>query len=171
MLNQRKTIKNSYLNDGGFLFILFHMKQLWYRIQFWIEHHLSPRHLKVVKTAFDGPAYDWGYLLRLEQSKLKEMKNYFESKFSRETFDHENDIKWIGICIDLIDIIVNQPDEHPYVNINNMWRFIRSTDYVNGVIKEDVEDYYKSYPQDLRWVKAEHLYYEIRKRYTSHWWD
>jgi hypothetical protein len=46
-----------------------------------------------------------------------------------------------------------------------------STDYAKGVIKEDVEDYYKSYPQDLRWIKAEHLYYEIRKRYTSHWWD
>lgn len=147
------------------------MKRLWHRIQFWIEHHLSTQHLKVVKTAYDGPAYDWEHLLKLERSKLEEMKSYFETKFVRETFEHENDIKWIGICIKLIDIIVDQSEEHPYVNTNNLWRFIRSTDCVKGVEKKDVEHYYKSYPQDLRWIKAEYLYYEIRKRYTSHWWD
>ena len=99
------------------------------------------------------------------------MKNYFESKFSRETFDHENDIKWISICIKLLDIIIDEPEGHSYVNTRNMWRFIRNTKLAKGVEKEDVEHYYKSYPQDLRWVKAEYLYYEIRKRYTSHWWD
>jgi hypothetical protein len=97
------------------------------------------------------------------------MKKYFE--LTNGTFDHTNDIRWIGICIKLIDIIVNEPEEHPYVNTQNIWRFIRPTDYVKGVEKEDVEHYYKSYPQDLRWVKAEHLYYEIRKFYTSRWWD
>ena len=145
------------------------MERLWHRILFWIEHHLSLRHLKVVKTAYDGAAYDWEYLLRLEQAKLCEMKRYFE--ITNGTFDHTNDIRWIGICIKLLDIIINEPEARSYINTRNMWRFIRPTDCVKGVEKEDVEHYYKSYPQDLRWVKAEYLYYEIRKRYTSHWWD
>ena len=51
----------------------------------------------------------------------------------------------------LIDIIAKNQPEHPYVNTNNMWRFIRPTDYVDGIIKVDVEGYYKKYPQDLRW--------------------
>lgn len=150
------------------------MKRLWHRIQFWIEHHLSPRHLKVVKTAYDGPAYDWTYLLKLEQSKLKEMKAYFETKFVRETFDHENDIKWIDICIKLIDIITESnvydtPEEiNKYVNTSNIKRFYHLR---KGVTWDKVEAYVKRWPNDLRILKAENLYYEIRKHYTRYWWD
>ena len=150
------------------------MKRLWYRIQFWIEHHLSPRHLKVVKTAYDSPAYDWAYLLKLERSKLKEMKTYFETKFVRETFDHENDIKWIGICIKLIDIIIESsvydtPEEvNKYVNTRNMKRFYHLK---KGVTWDKVENHVKHWPNDLRILKAENLYYEIRKYYTRYWWD
>lgn len=144
------------------------MKRLWYRITQWVNDNLTWSRLRVIKHALTDPPYDWAYLLELEKVKLKEMHNYFSRS---DISDHKEDLKWINICINLIDIIINQPEEHTYVNTNNMWRFIVSTDYVNGVIKEDVEDYYKAYPQDLRWVKAEHLYYEIRKRYTSHWWD
>ena len=148
------------------------MKRLWNRIQFWIEHHLSLRHLKVVKTAYDGPAYDWAYLLRLEQSKLREIKSYFETKFVRETFDHENDIKWIDICIKLIDVILEEDiesfDNVPYVNIRNMRRFYRLGKRVTW---DKVESYVKKWPNDLRVLKAENLYYEIRKEYTRGWWD
>lgn len=145
------------------------MKQIWYRIKQFIDTNFTVARIKLIGRAINDPPYDWSYLLRLEQAKLIEMRDYFI--MMSHDFDHHADIKWINICIDLIDIIVNRPDEHPYVNTNNMWRFIRPTDYVKGVVKVDVEDYYKSYPQDLRWVKAEHLYYEIRKRYTGHWWD
>lgn len=150
------------------------MKRLWYRIQFWIEHHLSPRHLKVVKTAYDGPAYDWEYLLELERSKLEEIKAYFETKFVRETFDHENDIKWIGICIKLIDIITESsvydtPEEvNKYVNTRNIKRFYHLG---KGVTWDKVEEHVKQWPNDLRILKAENLYYEIRKHYTRGWWD
>jgi hypothetical protein len=145
------------------------MKQIWYRIKQFIDTNFTVARIKLIGRAINDPPYDWSYLLKLEQAKLIEMRDYF--MMTSHDFDHRADIKWINICINLIDIIAEQPEDHPYVNVNNMWRFIRSTDYVNGVIKEDVEDYYKSYPQDLRWVKAEHLYYEIRKRYTSGWWD
>ena len=145
------------------------MKRIWYRIVQWVKENLTLARLRLIGETITDPPYDWSYLLRLEQAKLIEMRDYFI--MMSHDFDHRNDIKWINICINLIDIIVNQPEEHPYVNTNNMWRFINPTDYVKGVAIKDVEDYYKAYPQDLRWVKAEHLYYEIRKRYTSGWWD
>lgn len=145
------------------------MKQFWYRITQFIETNFTRSRFNVIKQAIVGEPYDWSNLLRLEQAKLIEMRDYF--MMMSNDFDHHADIKWINICIDLIDIIVDQPDEHPYVNTNNIWRFISPTDYVKGVVKVDVEDYYRAYPQDLRYIKAEHLYYEIRKRYTGHWWD
>lgn len=145
------------------------MKQIWYRIKQFIDTNFTVARIKLIGRAINDPPYDWSYLLRLEQAKLIEMRDYF--MMMSNDFDHRADIKWINICIDLIDIIAEQPEDHPYVNVDNMWRFINPIDYVKGVKKEDVEHYYKSYPQDLRWVKAEHLYYEIRKRYTSHWWD
>ena len=145
------------------------MKQIWYRIKQFIDTNFTVTRIKLIGRAINDPPYDWTYLLKLERAKLIEMRDYF--KMMSNDFNHEPDIKWINICINLIDIIAEQPEDHPYVNVNNMWRFIRSTDYVKGVIKEDVEHYYKSYPQDLRWVKAEYLYYEIRKRYTACWWD
>lgn len=144
------------------------MKQFWYRIMQWVEQNLTMARFRVVEAAITEPPYDYTALLKLEQVKLKEIANYFSKV---DFVDHTRDVYWINICIKLIDIIMEQPEEHPYVNTKNLWRFIRPTDYVKGVIKEDVEDYYKAYPQDLRWVKAEYLYYEIRKQYTGNWWD
>jgi glutaredoxin-related protein len=148
------------------------LKHIWYRIQFWIEQHLSYHHIKVVKTAYNGKAYDFAHLLKLEQAKLKEMKSYFETKFSRTTFDHENDIKWIGICIKLLDIMIDTTpydiEDIPYVNIKNMKRFYRLHD---GITWEQVEDFCKNWPNDLRYIKATDLYYAIRKEYTNNWWN
>ena len=144
------------------------MKRLWNTITNWLQSNLTISKLNVIKHAISDYPYDWADLMELEKAKLEEMHNYFSKSWH---VDHKHDLRWIKICIDLLDIIINEPEDHPYVNTQNMWRFIRSTDYVKGVEKKDVEHYYKSYPQDLRWVKAEHLYYEIRKRYTSHWWD
>ena len=145
------------------------MKQFWYRIVQWVEQNLTMARFRLIKESALSSPYDYTYLLRLEQAKLQEMANYFVKQ--QDWFDHTNDLKWINICIRLIDIIVDYPEEHPYVNTQNIWRFIRPTDYVKGVEKVDVEHYYNSYPQDLRYVKAEHLYYEIRKQYTGNWWD
>lgn len=147
------------------------MKKFWYKIKQFIETHYTTvrLRLKLINHAVADPSYDWAYLLRLEKVKLQEMLNYFKSM--SHTFDHGNDIKWISICIKLLDIIVDEPEDQRYVNARNMWRFIRKTELAKGVEKEDVEHYYKLYPQDLRWIKAENLYYEIRKNYTCRWWD
>ena len=145
------------------------MKKIWYRIVQWCQENFTRARYEVIAEAITSPPFDWSYLLGLERVKLREMKSYFE--LTNGTFDHTNDIKWISVCIKLLDILIDEPEDQRYVNTRNMWRFIRSTQLAQGVEKEDVEHYYKSYPQDLRWVKAEHLYYEIRKQYTCRWWD
>jgi hypothetical protein len=145
------------------------MKTIWYRIVQWCQENLTRARYEVIAEAITSPPFDWSYLLRLERVKLREMKSYFE--LTNGTFDHTNDIRWIGICIKLLDIIIEEPEEHPYINTRNMWRFVNGAEFAKDVVKQDVEHYYKSYPQDLRWVKAYHLYYEIRKQYTYRWWD
>lgn len=148
------------------------MKQLWYRITQFIETNCTAARIKVINQAVTDPPYDWEYLLRLEKAKLQEMLNYFKSM--SHTFDHDNDIKWINICIKLIDIIVegnifDTPEEvGKYVNTRNMKRFYHLG---KGVTWDKVEEQVKRWPNDLRILKAENLYYEIRKEYTRSWWD
>lgn len=146
------------------------MDKIWSNIRAFFQYNWNLFHWRLIKTAIFSNPYDWTYLYKVERAKLEEMKDYMERS---EIVDHKEcgNLRWIGVCIRLLDIIIEGPEEHPYVNTRNMWRFIRPTDYVKGVKKEDVEQYYKSYPQDLRWVKAEHLYYEIRKEHTTCWWD
>lgn len=144
------------------------MKRLWYQIVHYVNYHFRKAKWYVIREAISGHPYDSCFLLKLEQAKLKEMLEYFQRS---DIVDHTNDIKWIKICINLLDIIINEPEDQRYINIENMWRFVWPTDYTKGVEKEDVEHYYKLYPQHLRWVKANHLYYEIRNIYTSRWWD
>ena len=145
------------------------MKRIWYRIVQWIEENLTLARFRLIKEATLSSPYDYNYLLRLEQAKLQEMANYFVKQ--QDWFDHTNDLKWINICIRLIDIIVDYPEEHPYVNVGNIWRFVNMRNVKPGVNHDKVESYYKKYPQDLRWIKANNLYYEIRKQYTTGWWD
>jgi hypothetical protein len=56
------------------------------------------------------------------------------------------------------------------MNYNNIDRFIKKSIWA-GVEREDVVNYYKNYPDDYRFAKAWHLYFEIRKNYTGNWWD
>lgn len=145
------------------------MRNIFTNIKAWFEYKCNRRYFKFIKACHNTWPWDWAYLLRLEQAKLQEMKCYFKS--TSDTFDHINDIKWIEICIKLLDIIIDQPEGYPYVNTKNLWRFVRSTKFASGAKPEDVENYYNLYPQDLRWIKAWNLYYEIRKIYTGNWWD
>ena len=107
------------------------MKKLWYRIVQWCQVNLTRARYGVIVSAITSPPYDWSYLLRLERAKLCEMKRYFES--TNGIFNHTNDIRWIGVCIKLLDIIIDEPEECSYANTRNMWRFIKPTYCVKGV--------------------------------------
>ena len=144
------------------------MRQIWNNILFWVETHLTIPHFKVVKEAWDGKAFDSGYLLRLEQTKLREIKEYM---IQSEYFDHDFNIKWIDKCISLLEIMLEDYDidwRHKKVNARNIKRFVILPKESTW---ESIEEHVKKCPWDLYELKAAHLYYEIRKRYTMFWWD
>lgn len=112
--------------------------------------------------------WDWVYLMTLEKEKLINMANYFSK--SRLVVGWENDVKWINYCIKLINIIIEDdfPDNKVGVhkiNFKNVKRFYNRHELTNN----DMED---SYIKNMIYtLKAENLYYEIRKNYTRNWWD
>lgn len=112
--------------------------------------------------------WDWIYLMVLEREKLKNMAEYFSK--SRLVVGWENDVKWINYCIKLIDIIIDDDfplhnSEDKYVNFRNIKRFY----WRNELSDYDMKS---RYIKDIVYtLKAENLYYEIRKNYTRNWWD
>lgn len=112
--------------------------------------------------------WDWVYLMTLEKEKLINMANYFSK--SRLVVGWENDVKWINYCIKLINIIIEDDfpvrnNEDKYVNLRNVKRFYNC----HKLTSNDMED---SYIKNMIYtLKAENLYYEIRKNYTRKWWD
>lgn len=145
------------------------MRKLWNTIRDWFCSNWNRSHAKLTYEAVTGMPYDWIYLLKLERSKIKEMKDYCAIS---DIVDHSNNIKWMNICIKLLDIIIDDEgqDSNRKMNYNNINRFIRKP-IKDGVLWDDVVDYYKKYPDDYRFTKAWHLYYEIRREYSLQWWD
>lgn len=144
------------------------MGKIWSNIRAFFEYNWNLSHWKFIKTAIFSNPYDWTYLFQVEKAKLEEMRDYMERS---EVVDHEENgnLRWVGICIRLLDIIIEEPEECPYVNLRNAYRY-----YPRFLIEDKKEawlDYVKEYPQELRWQKAYNLYYEIRKEYTTSWWD
>lgn len=149
--------------------IRFYWAYYWANIRDWFTHNWNKSHCKVVKEAVYGMPYDWTYLLKLERSKIKEMRDYCTIS---DIVDHDHNIKWMNMCIKLLDIIIDDDgqDINRKMNYNNIDRFIKKPIWAD-VEREDVVNYYKNYPDDYRFAKAWYLYFEIRKNYTGNWWD
>ena len=140
------------------------MREIWRNIQVWFRS--AKFYNKFIREARKSQPYDWSHLLKIEKAYLERMRNYMQdSKY----FDHDNNIKWITICINLLNIIIEEPDDPVYVNLRNAYRF-----YPRGMTPHKIDpwmEYMKTYPQDLRWQKAYDLYFAIRKEYSTYWWD
>lgn len=143
--------------------------------------------------------FDYSYLLILERFKLKRMVESFElastGKFAHENMDVC--IRDMKLCIKCIDIILEEdiyskqftekfgklelkttqnedgtytldtqdwetPTFDHYVNTNNADQFKIGVDAVNPNVMQHLKN-------DLRRVKAMHLYNNIRNR-MFHWW-
>ena len=143
------------------------MKKLWNNIQCWVRS--AKTYHQFINVVRCSKPYDWEYLMKIEQAYLKRMLCYMQES---EYFDHSNNIKWMNMCIKLLDIIIDDEgqDSNRKMNYNNIDRFIRKP-MKDGVLWDDVVDYYKKYPDDYRFVKSWYLYFEIRKNYTGNWWD
>lgn len=127
------------------------------------------------KILWNQRDWDYAYLLNLEKFKFSLMIKHF---INNPYVDHDNDIKWISICIKLIDIILEEDSSYSfdlktkkcnitkYVNTNNSSRFVKnlfaSQDSIELII-------YKK--EILRQQKALYLYNKIRYNYLYGWWD
>lgn len=147
------------------------MKEWWYKIKNFFRNVYTYRKILVADYQFD-----YGYLLDLERFKLQLMLKSFKDE---PHTDHTSDIRWISICIKLIDIIqeedsalevVEMEMSKPqfklikYVNINNAFRF--------GIEYLDRYDGLQVYRKELlRQQKALYLYNKIRYNYMLEWWD
>ena len=145
---------------------------------------MKPRNFKRIW----GQPWDWGYLLHLEQVKLKEMADYFERK--NRFVGVEKVVKDIRICIKLIDIICENDAPYKswlhqsygghvkdfesleevkfpkYINIRNRHRFL-SKDFLNG----NHPNIFNSLLAEYRRMKALALYNKIRTYKLFSWWD
>lgn len=128
-----------------------------------------------------GKPWDYEYLLKLEQYKIREMITYF--KKHHHVSDWEFVIRDLEICNKLIDIIQGEDKHHKswlhncygvrpiqylsfpvYVNTRNYKRFSRPCrDLPSHIIA--------SWQADIRQKKALYLYNKIRSFKMFYWWD
>ena len=141
----------------------------WYPLKNLKKYNFTKLHLDSVFESFNFKPYDYTHIWRVERAHLIETKSYFQISNS---FDHTDDIKYINICINLLDILIDDGDGlmdyknmkfKKYVNTKNFKRFIQNapTSYDNLEICN----------YDVYMTKAKHLYYEILKNKITNWWD
>lgn len=135
-----------------------------------------------------GHPWDYGYLLAIEQRKLKEMAAYF--KKSQLTVGWELQVRDCELCVKLLDIIMEKDKDykawlnnnygeqaykqgtqgtipfHKYVNLKNSKRFLPQVDFDN--INPKLRN---SLIIEVRIQKAFYLYHKIRMYRMMHWWD
>ena len=145
-----------------------------------------------------GNDWDYSFLLKIEQYKLRRMTKYFAKH--GHTMSTPFNIRDLKICDRLISIILEEDaayKEHAnqvvsekaadklswltdtvYVNTKNEYRFFRKTPIKDNM--EDKKPYKgecgqnfrdKSMKMALRQAKAMHLYNLIREYRMYHWWD
>ena len=131
-----------------------------------------------------GKPWDFGFLLKLEQYKIREMRDYIQKYHTHLRW--EDQVREMTICIKLIDIILEEDayfkswlhncygciphKELPlpvYVNINNCNRFIPNLN--KELVKKD--SLFNHYCSNLRREKAMLLYNKIRAYKMWGWWD
>jgi hypothetical protein len=135
-----------------------------------------------------GRPWDYGYLLAIEQRKLKEMAAYF--KKSQLTVGWEFQVRDCELCVKLLDIVMEKDPYYKswlrqaysgppfedtnikfpvYINTRNADRFWKG-------FNQKIEDYSKKKILEgnkahLRSEKAFQLYHKIRMYRMYNWWD
>ena len=137
-----------------------------------------------------GKPWDYGYLLKLEQYKIREMCRYF--KKSQLVVGWELQVRDLTICDKLIDIILEEDKQYQswlhsnynisakdrwqnkglkfpiYVNVRNYKRFLPQARYdATDMVPFLIENFKIS----LRQRKALYLYNKIRAYRMEHWWS
>ena len=168
-------------------------KNKWYSLLGWFKYHFNKENFQLMKVCWKGRPWDSGYLYELEQAKIKEMIAY-HTKHKRYV-GVEEDIKWMELCVELIDIFTEKKDLFHYtgkvdfvpiegsdnyelkhgddfqyhcdvkVNVKNAHRFVPG-----GKDNPHIE-YWEKHAHEIYIAKAKHLYHKIREQYDGRWWD
>lgn len=136
---------------------------------------------RVIWEAIKTQPYDYGYLLKLEKAKLKEMEYYF--KHSNISFEDKRIAHDIKLAIKLLDIIDQTKDlfTFDYVTMEEKDDeiIVKGSEYICLV---DVNlrnkdrfgkdnDLFEKFPDTLYVAKAENLYYKLMKERLNTWWN
>lgn len=135
-----------------------------------------------------GKPWDYGYLLKLEQYKIREMRDYFQK--SQLVVGWEFQVRDLTICDKLIDIIIEEDKQYQswlhsnydaedrrknkglkfpiYVNVRNYKRFLSQARYDATGMSPFLIEHFKV---SLRQQKALYLYNKIRAYRMQNWWD
>ena len=168
-------------------------KNKWYSLIEFLKCHFNKGNFQLMKACWKGRPWDSVYLYELEQAKIKEMIAYH--KKHKRYVGVEKDIRWMELCVELIDIFTekkvlfhytgkinfvpiegsdNYELKHSYdfqyhcdvkVNVKNAHRFMPG-----GKDNPYIEQW-KERAHEVYIKKAKHLYHEIRERYDGKWWD
>ena len=146
------------------------LKDIYYGIKNFLKNLYNYR-----RILWRDKQFDYGYLLDLEKTKLQLMIHEFKIN---PHVDHTSNIRWLSICIKLIDIIQEEDFALEYSNKPNTAKF-RLIKYVNisNSIRFGLENIMFDGPlqiymkQTLRQRKALYLYNRIRYNYIFDWWD
>ena len=142
--------------------------------------------------------WDYWFLLKIEQLKLRRMCKYFAKH--GHTMSSPFNVRDMKVCDKLISVILEEDNAYKahvnqvvnkkgnerfsrltdtvYVNTRNEYRFFRRTPIKDNI--EDKEPYRgengqnfrdKVLKMSLRQLKAMHLYNMIREYKMFHWWD
>lgn len=143
----------------------------WYPLKNLKKYNFTKLHLDSVFESFNFKPYDYTHIWRVERAHLIETKSYFQIS---KIFDHTDDIKYIDICINLLDILIDDGDGlmdyknmkfKKYVNTKNFKRFKPNAPAPASCDNLEICNY------DVYMVKVKHLYYEILKNKIQNWWD
>ena len=142
----------------------------WYQLKDFKEYNITKLHFDCVAESFNSKPYDYSYLWRVERAHLIEMRSYFKTS---NVVDHEEDIRYINICIKLLEILIDDGKGlfdfdnmtfKKHVNIRNDYRFM------SDKLRSSYNDM-EIYCFDVYLSKVKHLYYEIMKEKVKNWWD
>lgn len=167
--------------------------QLLNNLRAWFSFNWSWEHWALVKTAARGYPFDYGYLLRLEEAKLREMLAYHQKSDITTEDERGQCIRSLRIAIRLLEILQEKVDLYTMhgelkfkdIDIEDGNEQQVSTDglkyeslvhpnFRNAhrfVYNEREREFFEQYPHELYLRKATHLYYAIRAYYTDSWWD
>jgi hypothetical protein len=60
----------------------------------------------------------------------------------------------------------------PYINYRNLQRYLKiQNDFRSNLNLNEIEKYYKSYPEEYYKLKCEYILHKIIWQYSKRWWD